>query len=78
MFKNDHEFPFLVISKDMQTFISVVLVVGALVGVLPVGYVSSLCGRRGSMILFEEFVLGGWIMLVLPTSLWMLSVERVM
>jgi len=69
--------PFTVTAKDVQTFSSV-FGIGAALGALPAGYVSKMIGRPGSMMLFEGFLLVGWVMLVLPTSVWVLHAGRMM
>lgn len=66
---------FEVTGKDVQMFSSV-FGIGAALGALPAGYVSSVFGRPASMMLFEGFLLVGWAMLVLPTSVWILSAGR--
>lgn len=77
MLENDHLVTFPVTNKDTQTFSSV-FGIGAALGALPAGYVSGLFGRRTSMMLFEGFLIVGWIILVMPMSVWMLSVGRVL
>lgn len=77
MLENDNQLPFSVSSKDTQTFSSV-FGIGAALGALPAGYVTSMLGPRNSMILFEGFLLVGWIILILPISVWMLSAGRVL
>ncbi|XP_027851745.2 facilitated trehalose transporter Tret1-2 homolog [Aphis gossypii] len=78
MFESDETLlSFTVTSKDTQTFSSV-FGIGAALGALPAGYVSRTFGRPASMMLFEGFLLVGWVMLVLPTSVWLLSVGRMM
>jgi len=68
---------FPITAKDTQMFSSV-FGIGAALGALPAGYVSRMFGRPASMMLFEGFLLVGWVMLVLPTSVWMLSAGRMM
>ncbi|VVC44856.1 Sugar transporter, conserved site,Major facilitator superfamily domain,Major facilitator, sugar [Cinara cedri] len=77
MLESENQVSFPVTDKDTQTFSSV-FGIGAALGALPAGYVSGLFGRRTSMMLFEGFLLVGWIILVYPTSVWMLSVGRVL
>ncbi|XP_060834889.1 facilitated trehalose transporter Tret1-2 homolog isoform X2 [Rhopalosiphum padi] len=78
MFESDESLlPFAVTAKDAQTFSSV-FGIGAALGALPAGYVSRTFGRPASMMLFEGFLLVGWVMLVLPTSVWVLSAGRMM
>lgn len=77
MLESGGQVPFPVTSKDTQTFSSV-FGIGAALGALPAGYVSGLCGRRGSMMIFEGFLLVGWIMLVRPVATWVLSVARML
>lgn len=77
MLETDSLVTFQVTNKDTQTFSSV-FGIGAALGALPAGYVSGLFGRRTSMMLFEGFLLVGWIILVMPMSVWMLSVGRVL
>ncbi|XP_026822745.1 sugar transporter ERD6-like 8 isoform X2 [Rhopalosiphum maidis] len=78
MFESDESLlPFTVTAKDTQTFSSV-FGIGAALGALPAGYVSRTFGRPASIMLFEGFLLVGWIMLVLPTYVWVLSSGRMM
>lgn len=77
MIETDNQLPFQVTAKDTQTFSSV-FGIGAALGALPAGYVTSLLGPRISMMLFEGFLFVGWIILVFPTSVWMLSVGRIL
>lgn len=77
MFDANYQTPFPVTIKDQQTFSSVIGI-GAAFGALPAGYVSRVFGRRISMMLFESLQLVGWAMLIKPTSVWMLSVGRVL
>lgn len=77
MLETDNQLPFSVTNKDTQTFSSV-FGIGAALGALPAGYVTSLLGPRISMMLFEGFLFIGWVILVLPTSVWMLSAGRIL
>jgi len=77
MLETDGQLPFPVSSQDTQTFSSV-FGIGAALGALPAGYVSGTFGRRTGMMLCEGFLLAGWAMLVLSTSVWMLSWGRVL
>lgn len=77
MLEMENQVSFTVTGKDTQMFSSV-FGIGAALGALPAGYVSGLFGRRTSMMLFEGFLFVGWIILVIPTSVWMLSAGRVL
>jgi len=77
MLEADGQLPFRVTGQDTQTFSSV-FGVGAALGALAAGHVSGVLGRRAGMMLCEGFLLAGWAVLVLPTSVWMLSLGRVL
>ncbi|XP_050436235.1 facilitated trehalose transporter Tret1-like isoform X3 [Adelges cooleyi] len=67
--------PFVVTKFDTQTYSSV-FGIGAAIGALPAGSVAQLMGRCLSMVVFEIFVLAGWICLSIPTGVWMLNLGR--
>lgn len=70
-------YPFQVTEHDAGIYISVIGI-GAVMGAIPAGAVSRVIGRRYGMILYEVFVISGWVCLTMPKAIWMLIVGRIL
>jgi MFS family permease len=62
---------------DLKSFSSI-FGIGAVIGALPAGKLSAIIGRRYSMVLFEIYIIIGWIFLTMANASWMLLVGRVL
>lgn len=51
---------------------------GAIIGSLPAGKVTSMIGNRYGMILFEVFVISGWLLLIMLNAVWMLILGTIL
>lgn len=67
---------FSITVDDLKSFGSI-FGIGAVFGALPAGKISAMIGRRYSMVLFEIFVIIGWIFLTMATASWMLMAGRI-